>query len=118
MSIDDRARLGLTHVCLLIAPLVFGAGAARADAPSFSIEFHDGKLTPVLIQVPANTPVRIELNNTGKTPAEFESHELHIEKVVVPNSKSVVVLRPLDPGKYGYFDDFHEDAPRGVLIAK
>lgn len=91
---------------------------ARAEVPTFTIEFHDGKLTPVLIQVPANTQVRIELNNTGKTPAEFESHELHIEKVVVPNSKSMVVLRPLDPGQYGYFDDFHEDAPKGVLIAK
>lgn len=91
---------------------------AYADAPTFTIEFHDGKLAPVLIQVPANAQVRIELKNTGKTPAEFESHKLHIEKVVVPHSTSVVILRPLDPGKYGYFDDFHENAPKGVLIAK
>jgi hypothetical protein len=106
-----------SFLALGICWLVINA-PAHADAPTFTIEFHDGKLTPVLIQVPANTQVRIELNNTGKTPAEFESHELHIEKVVVPNSKSSVVLRPLDPGRYGYFDDFHEDAPKGVLIAK
>lgn len=109
-----------THVCrLALAGLLGLVVAVPSHAePSFTIEFHDGKLTPVRIEVPANQQVKIELVNSGKTPAEFESHELHIEKVLVPNSKSAVVLRPLDPGQYDYFDDFHEDAPKGVLIAK
>lgn len=121
MHIGNRAPniviLAASFLALGICWLVMDA-PARADMPTFTIEFHDGKVAPVLIQVPANKQVRIELNNTGKTPAEFESHALHIEKVVVPNSKSIVVLRPLDPGQYDYFDDFHEDAPKGVLIAK
>ncbi len=112
-AVASAAAFLAVGVCWLVMQ-----SPVRADVPSFTIEFHDGKLAPVLIQVPANTQVRIELNNTGKTPAEFESHELHIEKVVVPNSKSVVILRPLDPGQYGYFDDFHEDAPKGMLIVK
>lgn len=108
--------------CLVLLASLCACGlpsaGALADTPTFTIVFHDGQLAPVHIEVPANQHVRIGLNNTGKTPAEFESHELHIEKVVPPNSKSMVVLRPLDPGKYVYFDDFHEDAPKGVLIAK
>ncbi len=96
-----------------------GVGQAKADAtPTFSIEFHDGKVTPTQLEVPANRRFRIELHNTGITPAEFESTELRLEKVLAAQSTSVLVIRTLDPGKYTFFDDFHPNAPKAVLIAK
>ncbi|HLH12559.1 MAG TPA: cupredoxin domain-containing protein [Methylovirgula sp.] len=112
MQIAGRAQM------LFLSVVLSGGLAGAALADPIVVEFHDGKLSPVRIEVPASSPVKIELNNTGKTPAEFESHKLHVEKVVVPHSKSVITLRPLDPGQYDYFDDFHEDAPKGLLIAK
>lgn len=95
--------------------------AAADDTPTFTIEFHDGKITPLRLEVPANRRFRIELHNTGVTAAEFESSELHLEKVLAPNNPSpapVLVIRSLDPGQYIFFDDLHPDAPKILLVAK
>ena len=94
-------------------------GIARADDdPVFRIEFKDGVVTPLRLEVPANRRFSLELHNLGETPAEFESRELRKEKVLVPGSNSVLVIRRLDPGEYDFFDDFHPDAPSAVLVAK
>ena len=98
---------------------VFASAPLRADdAPSFTLEFHDGKVLPLRAAVPANTRFTLELRNTGDTPAEFESTELRKEKVLSPNSTSILVFRTLDPGEYEFFDDFHPDAPKAVIVAK
>jgi hypothetical protein len=43
---------------------------------------------------------------------------LRKEKVLAPKTTSILVFRTLDPGEYPFFDDFHPDAPKAVLIAK
>ena len=96
----------------------FGAPARAAEEATFSIDFNDGVMTPLRIEVPANTRFKIDLTNKGKTPAEFESAELRLEKVLAAGSKSTLVIRTLDPGEYKFFDDFHPDAPAALLVAK
>ncbi|MBZ0148491.1 MAG: cupredoxin domain-containing protein, partial [Pseudorhodoplanes sp.] len=92
---------------------------ARAeDDPAFRIEFKDGVVNPLRLEVPARRRIRLELHNLGETPAEFESRELRKEKVLAPGSNSTLVIRTLDPGEYDFFDDFHPDAPPAVLVAK
>ena len=61
---------------------------------------------------------QLQLRNNGDTPAEFESNELRKEKVLAPRTTSILVFRTLDPGEYPFFDDFHPDAPKAILIAK
>ncbi len=103
-----------------LAVAMLGAlGPARAaDDPVFRIELRDGVVTPLRLEVPANRRIVLELHNTGKTPAEFESHDLRKEKVLAPGVTSRLVIRTLDPGTYDFFDDFHPGAPAAVLIAK
>jgi hypothetical protein len=103
--------LGLTSVLAVARP------AVAADEPTFSIEFKDGTVTPARIEVPAKTRFRLELKNSGKTPAEFESNEMKKEKVLAPGTTSSLIIRTLDPGEYTFFDDFHQQA-KGVLVAK
>lgn len=99
--------------------LAAGAGVGRAeDEPVFRIEFNNGKVTPLRLEVPAKTRFKLELHNVGTEPAEFESKELRKEKVLAPGASSTLVIRTLDPGEYDFFDDFHLDAPPAVLIAK
>ena len=100
------------------AATLMAATPAAADDPVFAIEFKDGVITPSVLEVPANTRFKVEVHNTGTTPAEFESSELQREKVVGPGANSFVVIRGLDPGEYSFFDDFHPDTPPGKLIAK
>jgi hypothetical protein len=107
---------GLTTALFLAA---FASASLRADdAPSFTLEFHDGKVSPLRIEVPAKTRFTLELRNTGDTPSEFESSELRKEKVLAPNTTSTLVIRTLDPGEYEFFDDLHPDAPKAVIVAK
>jgi hypothetical protein len=106
---------------ILLAALFLVSGAANArteEEPVFTIEFKDGKVAPLRLEVPANRRFQLQLRNSGDTPAEFESNELRKEKVLAPRTTSILVVRTLDPGEYPFFDDFHPEAPKAVLIAK
>lgn len=46
---------------------------------------------------------------------EFESFELNRERVVQPGQTVTVYLSGLAPGRYEFFDDFHQ-ARRGTLV--
>ena len=91
---------------------------ALADDPTFKIEIKDGVITPLQLEVPANTRIRLEVSNTGSSPAEFESVQLKKEKVIAGGNTTVMVIRNLDPGTYDFFDDFHIDLPHAKIIAK
>ncbi|MGC1996058.1 MAG: cupredoxin domain-containing protein [Pseudolabrys sp.] len=40
-----------------------------------------------------------------------------MEKVVTGNGEGIIRIRPLAPGRYEFFDDFHPET-RGALVAK
>lgn len=109
--------LGLGLMIILIDAALFGLTAAE-EMPVFSMQFKDGTILPLQLDVPAGRPFKIELHNSGKTPAEFESTELHLEKVLAAQSSSSIVIRRLNPGEHKFFDDFHPGAPQAVLVAK
>lgn len=104
---------------LFAAGLLFVAGAAfAADLPTFRLEMKDGVLNPARIEVPAGKKIKIEVHNTGKSAVEFESVQLRKEKVLAPGAESFVVIAPLSPGEYKFFDDFHLNTAQGVIVAK
>jgi hypothetical protein len=99
--------------------LLFVAGVSlAADLPTFKLEMKDGVLNPARIEVPAGKKVKIEVHNTGKSAVEFESVQLRKEKVLAPGAESFVVIAPLSPGEYKFFDDFHLGTAQGVIVAK
>jgi uncharacterized cupredoxin-like copper-binding protein len=106
---------------LVAALLAFGhpASAIAEEEPVFSIEFNDGEITPLRLEVPAKKRFKIELHNKGKTAAEFEMEKpTKKEKVLAPGASSSVVFKTLDPGEYEFIDEFHPEAPKGVIVAK
>ncbi|WP_133649311.1 cupredoxin domain-containing protein [Paraburkholderia flava] len=106
-----------TKLALLAATMLFAGIVQAADLPTFKLEMSDGKLNPARIEVPAGQRIKIEVVNTGKGAAEFESIQLRKEKVLAPGAESFVVIAPLSPGEYKFFDDFHQQA-QGVIVAK
>jgi Cupredoxin-like domain len=72
---------------------------------------------PAEPQAPAGKPITIILKNLDPTPAEFESNMLRVEKVVVGGGTITMWIRPLRPGRYRFFDDFHNQT-QGFLIVK
>jgi hypothetical protein len=109
-----RARL---MTVVLMAALYAGAAGADED-PIFVIEFAEGAIRPPVLAVPAGTRFKLELRNTGADPVEFESLELHKEKVLGPGVTSFIVIRRLNPGEYRFFDDFHPGTPPARLLAR
>ena len=109
----------LTFAVLAAAAALLAAPLAHAqDEASFKLVARDGRFTPPDLEVPANQRLRIEISNEGKTPIEFESKSLRQEKVIAPGAKATVVISPLKPGSYTFFDEFHPDTSKGKLIAK
>jgi len=88
------------------------------DMPTFRLEMKDGVLSTNRLVVPADKPFRLEVKNTGKTPAEFESLPLRKEKVLAPGAESVIVFRKISAGEYKFYDEFHLKTAQGVIIAK
>ena len=104
----------VTATVLLCLPT---AGAA-ADLPAYTLVAKDGRFTPEVLNVPAGVRFKIVLRNDGPGAVEFESLELRKEKVLAPGAQSFVVIAPLRPGEYPFFDDFHPDTGRGRIVAK
>jgi len=108
---------GMVKGWLGIGILLAATLASAADLPTFKLEMKDGVLNPARIEVPAGKKIKIEIHNVGKSAVEFESVQLRKEKVLAPGAESFVVIAPLSPGEYKFFDDFHAQA-QGVIVAK
>jgi Cupredoxin-like domain len=117
MRLNNRMVRAAIAVVSLVCSAALVDVAHAADLPTFQLELNDGKLTPARIEVPSGQRIKIEVHNVGKGAAEFESVELRKEKVLAPGASSFVVIAPLSPGEYKFFDDFHQQA-QGVIVAK
>jgi hypothetical protein len=113
---DGAMRVNRKLAILAMTTSLVGVAHA-ADLPTFKLEMKDGVLNPARIEVPAGQRIKIEVRNAGTGAAEFESLQLRKEKVLAPGSDSFVVIAPLSPGEYKFFDDFHQQA-QGVIVAK
>jgi len=112
----------IVRTCALLlaaAALCVAAGKSPADdAPPPELKLANGRFDPPEVIVQANKAFTLRVTNAGATASEFESFELHRERVVQPGETITVYLPALDPGKYPFFDDFNHDTPGGVIVAQ
>jgi hypothetical protein len=106
----------MVRAIFFMAALVLIGGTAAADTVELSLKGH--KFTPADVTVPANQKFKIKVTNGDDSPAEFESHDLKVEKIVVPGGTVMVTAGPLRPGTYQFFDDYHPDDAKGTVTAK
>jgi len=99
--------------------VLFGATAPLAHADEdVKIVIENHLFVPAELRVSANQKIRIVVDNRDATPEEFESQGLRAEKVIPGNSKGLVVVGPLKPGKYTFYGEFNAKTAQGVLIAE
>lgn len=117
-----RTRIGsgtgarLMTVALLTLALIGGMRVAGADdTVMLSITLKDYKFDPAELHAPPGKPIAIRIKNLNPIVSEFESSDLHFEKIVPAGTEATVYVRPLQPGRYNFFDDFHHDT-QGFLI--
>jgi cupredoxin-like protein len=102
----------------VLMALVSLSGPALAEDPEFTIQLHEHRFTPSEIKVPAGAKVKLIIENQDGTPEEFDSFALNREKIVFPNSKGIVFIGPLKPGRYEFMGEFNSSSAKGVVIAE
>ena len=108
-------RRFLTALFVAVA-FTLGAAAVRADdTVSLSITIKDHKFDPPELHAPRGKAISIEVKNLNPIVSEFESSDLHFEKIVPVGSSGTVHVRPLQPGRYNFYDDFHHNT-QGYLV--
>jgi hypothetical protein len=101
---------------LLVAAMSAGGGLARADdAVSLSITIRDHQFDPAELHGPPGRAIAIHVKNLNTIVSEFESSDLHFEKIVPAGAEATVYVRPQQPGRYNFYDDFHHDT-QGYLV--
>jgi len=108
-------RHAVAAVLLALAAPLFARGVQGEDAVSLSLIIKDGKFEPAELHAPAGRALEIHVTNLNTIPSEFESSDLHFEKIVPVGKEAVVRVRPQQAGRYNFFDDFHRET-QGVLV--
>src|SRR5207302_10099129 len=96
-----------TLVAAALAQMLFAVAPAVAQEAVFTLTIKNHRFEPTELEIPANKKVRLVVKNTDPTPEEFESTELHREKVIPGGQEGIVIIGPLTPGTYEFFGDFN-----------
>lgn len=99
----------------LLATVAISA-AAYAEPPTVHLVIKDRAFTVQELTLPADTKVKLVVQNQDSIPAEFESYDLSREVVVPGHSSIVVYIAPLAPGRYNFFNDFNHAAQGWVVV--
>ena len=98
--------------------LAFAAPSFADDGAIPQLRFEHGNFVPAQLTVPANKPFIVKVSNGSDAAIEFESFELHRERVVPPGETITVHMPSLAPGNYQFFDDFHHEVPKGLIVSQ
>ena len=93
----------------------FASLALAAQPEEYVIAIGDHKFSPAELLIPAHQKVKLVIENHDATAEEFESYDLHREKVVLGHGKIIILIGPLQPGAYKYFGEFHPKTAVGFI---
>jgi len=108
-------KAALFAVAVLVGGLCQTAAAAGED---MTTTIRDHRFEPAEIVVPAGQKFKLLVTNQDATPEEFESRALDIEKLIPGGATATITIGPLDPGRYDFGGEFHEDSAKGAIVAK
>ena len=103
-------------LALALPALVGLASPVRAE--DFSVTIKDHRFEPTELEVPAGEDLTLKVTNSDATAEEFESNDFDAEKVIPGGQTAVIKIGPLDPGRYEFYGEYHEDSAKGALVAK
>ena len=105
-------KLTLAALCAVAALAVSPSRAQQVT--EIRLTYSGGQFQPAQVSAPADKPITFRVKNADAKAMEFESKSLRVEKVITGNGEGLINIRPLQPGRYEFFDDFN-DKSRGSL---
>lgn len=110
----DRRHF-LSFLLMSSAVPLLPSAARGEDAVTLSLTIKDRQFDPAELHAPPGRAIEIHVKNLNPIVSEFESSDLHFEKIIPVGKEAVVRVRPQQPGRYNFFDDFHRET-QGVLV--
>ncbi len=125
LTVQNATRTALRRLlpalllgAVLASVLTVGGAPVRADdAVQLSVTMKDRVFDPAELHAAPGKQIVIHVKNLNSIVTEFESSDLHFEKILPVGSEGVVYVRPQQPGRYKFFDDFHHET-QGVLVVQ
>ena len=108
----------IAFASLALLAAIISPPSSRADDAAAQLRYRGGRFEPSSVTLPANTPAKIQVTNAGDTAIEFESFELHRERVVQPGQTITVYIPALAPGSYQFFNDFNSADAKGEIVSR
>ena len=106
------------HNFLLVLVISLLAVAANAEREEYRLVLKNHTFTPAEIQVPADSLLWLVIENKDASAEEFESKDLHREKIIAAGKTAKIKIGPLKTGAYNFMGAFNPDTAQGVVIAK
>ena len=106
------AAFGLVGACFI------AASARASEELIIEISIKDHKFAPDAIKLPAGKAAKLLVKNLDATPEEFESNDIGFEKIIAGNSEATIRIKPLEPGTYIFFGEFHMDTALGHIVVE
>ena len=117
VRLSPVAVLPLLMFCIMAAA-TWATTARAEDTHEVEISIKDHKFEPASLKLPPDKPIKILVKKLDPSPEEFESHDLGFEKVIAGNSSATIRVKPLKPGTYMFFGEYHEDTALGHIVAE
>jgi plastocyanin len=120
LQLWDVETMNPSHLilCTAVAGILVMAGTAQAQDRTVALTIKDHKFDPAEFEVPAGAKVKLQVKNADATPEEFDSSQLHREKVIPAGQEASIVIGPLKPGRYEFVGEFHKETARGAIVVK
>ena len=106
------------HNFLLALVISLLAMTANAEREEYRVVLKNHTFTPAEIQVPADSLLWLVIENKDASAEEFESKDLHREKIIAAGKTAKIKIGPLKIGSYNFMGAFNPDTAQGVVIAK
>lgn len=103
------------------APLVLGlslALPAHADDGSVTLTLKNHRFEPDVIEIAAQRKVKLVIKNMDASAEEFDSDDLHREKLIPAGKEAVINIGPLKPGSYKFKGEYNASTATGTIVVK
>ncbi|MDB5813033.1 MAG: hypothetical protein JWN23_150 [Rhodocyclales bacterium] len=94
------------------------AAPVRADEDSLVLIIRNHRFEPQTLEIPADKKVKLIIRNMDATPEEFDSDDLHREKLIPAGKEVAVYIGPLKPGSYKFIGEYNAATAVGTVVAK
>jgi len=106
------------HKYLFVLLISLLAATVNAEREEYRLVLKNHRFSPAELQVPANRLLLLVIENKGASAEEFDSLDLHREKIIAAGKTAKIKIGPLKVGSYRFVGAFHPDTAQGVVIAK